>query len=265
MGDAGGREAGPGRPARHVRTVDDVLALLDTLFESTADRWTDGAGSRWWDDFYADRTRPVPFFADRPDENLVAWHEAGLLPAGRALDLGCGAGRNVRFLAARGHRVDGIDLSAEAIGWARDEGVPEGASLHVGDAFGDAGSALAGPYDLVYDSGCLHHLPPHRRVAYLALLDRLLAPGGLFGVVCFADGAMGATRPDEELYLRGGLEGGLAFTPEALTWIFDRLEPVEVRPMRAQEEGSDLFGQDFLLTALFRRPVRAPGTDYAPG
>jgi hypothetical protein len=43
-----------------------------------------------------------------------------------------------------------------------------------GDAF-----AATGPYDLIYDSGCLHHLPPHRRISYLALLERALAPGGL--------------------------------------------------------------------------------------
>lgn len=243
------------RPARHVRSVDDVLALMDTLFESTADRWTAGAGAAWWDDFYADRSRPVPFFADRPDENLVAWLDAGQVPTGRALDLGCGAGRNVRLLAECGFRVDGVDLSAEAVAWARDQGVPDGATLHVGDAFAEGGAPLVGPYDLVYDSGCLHHLPPHRRVAYLRLLERVLAPGGAFGVVCFADPLMGATRPDEELYLRGGLEGGLAFTPDSLRWIFGDLEPVELRPMRAQPEGSGLFGEPFLLTALFRRPA----------
>ncbi len=242
------------RPARHVRSIEDVPAMMDRLFESTADRWSDGAGRAWWDDFYADRSRPVPFFADRPDENLVAWHEAGLVRTGRALDLGCGSGRNVRFLASRGHTVDGIDLSHEAIAWAQEQGTPASATFHVGDAFGDAGDALEGPYDLVHDSGCLHHLPPHRRIAYRALLDRVLAPGGLLGVVCFADGLMGATRPDEELYLRGGLEGGLAFTAEALEWIFDDLELVESRPMRQHGDGDAVFGEAFLLTALFRRP-----------
>lgn len=242
--------------ARHVRSVDDVLALMDTLFESTADRWSDQAGGAWWDDFYTDRSRPVPFFADKPDENLVAWLDAGLVPPGRALDLGCGAGRNARHLASRGFEVDGIDLSETAVAWAREHrpGAGRAPRFHVGDAFGEAGATLAGPYELVYDSGCLHHLPPHRRIAYLRLLDRVLAPGGVLGVVCFADGRMGTSVPDAELYLRGGLEGGLAFTPESLDWIFSDLEPVEARPMLAQGAGSALFGEEFLLTALFRRP-----------
>lgn len=250
--------------ARHVRSVDDVLALMDTLFESTADRWSDGAGRSWWDDFYTDRSRPVPFFVDKPDENLVAWLDAGLVPPGRALDLGCGAGRNARHLASRGFQVDGIDLSQTAVAWAREhapdqEPAQEPAQgpaprFHVGDALGEAGATLTGPYDLVYDSGCLHHLPPHRRIAYLRLLDRVLAPGGVLGIVCFADGRMGTSVPDAELYLRGGLEGGLAFTPESLRWIFQDLEPAESRPMLAQDADSALFGEEFLLTALFRRP-----------
>ncbi|MGH3514156.1 MAG: hypothetical protein ACRDQI_17970 [Pseudonocardiaceae bacterium] len=55
---------------RNIRTVDDVLRLLDGLFAPGADRWTAEAGSSWWDNFYADRSKPVPFFVAKPDENL---------------------------------------------------------------------------------------------------------------------------------------------------------------------------------------------------
>jgi hypothetical protein len=43
---------------RTIRTVDDVLGLLDRLFAADADRWTPDA-SGWWDRFYADRGRPA--------------------------------------------------------------------------------------------------------------------------------------------------------------------------------------------------------------
>ncbi|MFJ6616584.1 class I SAM-dependent methyltransferase [Kitasatospora sp. NPDC091335] len=108
-------------------------------------------------------------------------------------------------------------------------------------------------YDLVYDSGCLHHLAPHRRVSYLALLDRVLAPGGHFGVTAFAAGAMGSERSDEELYRLGTLEGGLAYSPDELRSLFREFTPLEIRPMAAQAAGSGLFGAPFLLAALFRR------------
>ncbi|MCL6299778.1 class I SAM-dependent methyltransferase [Streptomyces kronopolitis] len=98
---------------RHLRTLDDVLTLLDGLFAPEADRWTADAAS-WWDCFYADRSKPVPFFAAKPDENLVSWLDRGLLTPGRALDLGCGPGRNALHLAAAGFEVDAVDLSPAA-------------------------------------------------------------------------------------------------------------------------------------------------------
>jgi hypothetical protein len=76
-------------PQRNIRSIDDVLTLLDGLFAPDADRWST-AGSDWWDQFYADRDRDVPFFVAKPDESL-AEHLAGRLRTpGRALDLGCG-------------------------------------------------------------------------------------------------------------------------------------------------------------------------------
>lgn len=112
---------------RHLRTLDDVLTLLDGLFAPEADRWTADAAS-WWDGFYADRSKPVPFFAAKPDENLVSWLDRGLLTPGRALDLGCGPGRNALHLAAAGFEVDAVDLSPAALAWARAATSPSPAS-----------------------------------------------------------------------------------------------------------------------------------------
>ncbi|GGV17559.1 methyltransferase [Streptomyces litmocidini] len=255
---------------RHIRTIDDVLALLDDLFSPGADRWTEG-GAAWWDGFYADRDKPVPFFVAEPDENLVSYVERGLLPAGgRALDLGCGPGRNALHLASAGFDVTAVDLSPTAIAWAEERAAEAGAEnvrFVCGDVFTEP---LDGPYDLVYDSGCFHHLPPHRRVSYLALLDRVLAPGGRFALTAFAagEGGMGSELPDAEFYRKGSLEGGLAYTDTSLRTIFTGLTEtgltetgltetglteVELRRMRAQTAGSPVFGESFLWTALFRR------------
>ncbi|MFE4047835.1 class I SAM-dependent methyltransferase [Streptomyces sp. YIM B13518] len=240
---------------RNIRTVDDVLALLDGLFAPEADRWTD-RGAAWWDDFYADRSRPVPFFAARPDENLVSCVERGLITGSRALDLGCGPGRNALYLAARGFEVDAVDLSPAAVDWARErarETGTRGVRFHRGDVFALTSTELTGPYDLVHDSGCFHHLPPHRRISYLALLDRVLAPGGAFALTCFAAGAMGSELSDAEFYRGAGLQGGLAYTDTSLRRIFSDLTEVELRRMRRLPEDAPHFGQDFLWTALFRR------------
>ncbi|MFF0460219.1 class I SAM-dependent methyltransferase [Streptomyces mexicanus] len=243
---------------RSIRDVEDVLRLLDGLFAPDADRWTEGAAG-WWDGFYADRGRPVPFFAAKPDESLVAWLEQGTIGGRRALDLGCGPGRNALHLAARGFAVDAVDLSPAALVWARERARESGAEVRFlcGDAFALAGAELSGPYDLIYDSGCFHHLPPHRRISYLALLDRLLAPGGHLALTCFAAGSMGSELSDAELYRTGRLHGGLAYGADDLRRIFAPLTEVELRRMRDEPEDAPCFGEHFLWAALFRRE---PGT-----
>ncbi|MDQ1011184.1 SAM-dependent methyltransferase [Streptomyces sp. V4I23] len=248
---------------RNIRSVDDVLALLDGLFAPEADRWT-VKGADWWDGFYADRDKSVPFFVSKPDESLVSYLDRGLVPArGRVLDLGCGPGRNAVRLAAAGFRVDAVDLSPTAVAWGEERAREAGVDVRFicGDAFT---AELTGPYDLVLDSGMFHHLPPHRRVSYLALLDRVLAPGGHLFLTCFAGGGMGSELPDAEFYGRARLEGGLAYTPEELRWVFSDLEEVELRRMREQSPESAHFGKSFLWTALFRRNGSPQESDQSP-
>ncbi|GHE75543.1 methyltransferase [Streptomyces longispororuber] len=239
---------------RNVRSVEDVLELMDRLFAPDADRWTAEAGD-WWDGFYTDRSRPVPFFVAKPDEHLAGYLRDGRLPPGRALDLGCGPGRNALHLAAHGFAVDAVDLSPAALAWAAERAREAGADIrfHQGDAFALGPDALPGPYDLVVDSGCFHHLPPHRRVSYLALLDRLLAPGGHLVLACFAAGGMGSELSDADLYRQPGPHGGLAYTAESLRRIFADLTEVELRRMRAEPPDSPHFGESFLWAGLFRR------------
>ncbi len=238
---------------RDVRSVEDLLALLDGLFVPQTDRWS-GAAATWWDDFYTDRSRPVPFFVAKPDESLVSYLDRGLVTPGRALDLGCGPGRNAVHLAARGFQVDAVDLSPTALGWAADRAREAGVDvrLHRGDAFALT-SELAGPYDLIVDSGCFHHLPPHRRISYRALLDRALAPGGHLALTCFAAGAMGCELADADLYRELSLHGGIGYSPEALRWIFAELTEIELRRMRDEPAESEYFGEPFLYAALFQR------------
>lgn len=247
------------RPRRWVRAVDDALDLLDTLFDEAADRWSDRGGAAWWDDFYADRGRPVPFFRDAPDESLLAWQRAGLLdaaPGTAVLELGCGPGRNAVWLAQQGASVHALDLSPEALAWGRERADAAGVAVRFERADVLRWSPPADGYDLVVDSGCFHHLPPHRRITYLALLRRALRPGGRFALACFAvggpDGVTGTSASDLDLYRAGSLGGGLAYTEDDLRALFTGLTPVEIRRMRDLPDDAPTFGRDFLWAALFR-------------
>lgn len=117
---------------RSVHSVEDVLTLLDRLFAERADTWTTGGGTAFWDRFYADRGRGVPFFRDEPDESLVGWARDGRLPLGpgtRVLELGCGPGRNAVWLARQGCAVDAVDLSDAALDWGRERAAAAGVDV----------------------------------------------------------------------------------------------------------------------------------------
>jgi SAM-dependent methyltransferase len=51
---------------------------------------------------------------DTPSPWIVRWAEA-IPPSGSVLDLACGSGRHVRYLAARGLRVTAVDRDPEAL------------------------------------------------------------------------------------------------------------------------------------------------------
>ncbi|MBW0115557.1 SAM-dependent methyltransferase, partial [Pseudonocardia abyssalis] len=192
-----------------------------------------------------------PFLVDDPDENLAGWVEQGLLQPGRALELGCGHGRNAVFLAAHGWDVDAVDLSAQALGWARERAAAAGVVVtsHHRSLFDLV--VEPGAYDLVYDSGCLHHVAPHRRPQYLDLVRRALAPGGRFGLVCFGpDGGSGLT--DAEVYQRRTLGGGLGFSDGQLRALCsDGFCVEELRPMDPSVPGR--FGEGYLTVLLATR------------
>lgn len=62
-----------------------------------------------WNQRYAEDS----YHKNNPVELLQDWLPG--LPAGKALDVACGAGRNSIFLAQAGFRVDAIDISAEGL------------------------------------------------------------------------------------------------------------------------------------------------------
>ena len=108
------------------------------------------------------------------NERIRNWLVSVLPPAGgRALDLGCGAGRHAVLLAERFTHVDAIDLSLPMIEIARARRSRPNVAYQQADLLAATGS---GEYDLVLSVMTLHHVPDLR--AALAHMKGLLAPGG---------------------------------------------------------------------------------------
>jgi SAM-dependent methyltransferase len=104
------------------------------------------------------------------------------LPAGRALDLGCGEGGDAIWLAQHGWRVTGVDVSLTAIARARDAAEAAGVPAdHIRFLAADLGSwredGNPSPYDLVTAS-FLHSPVEIPRADILRHAASLVAPGG---------------------------------------------------------------------------------------
>lgn len=54
-----------------------------------------------------------------PDQQIVELVESGRILPCRAIDLGCGTGRNTLYLAQHGFQVTGVDFASSAIAKAR--------------------------------------------------------------------------------------------------------------------------------------------------
>jgi SAM-dependent methyltransferase len=210
-------------------------------------------GSPWWDSFYDDRAKPCPFFVKSPDESLAKWLDEGLIRPGRALDLGCGHGRNAIFLARHGFSVEGVDYSRRALDWASERVNEAGVSVTLTCRSVFDLALEEGAYDLVYDSGCFHHLPPHRQSTYVDLVARALRPGGWFGLTAFRPEG-GSGYSDDEVYEKRSLGGGLGYSKERLSEIWSRRLRVRlVRQMEKPGVDSGLFGESFLWVLLAQK------------
>lgn len=225
---------------------EDLLEMLDSLLREP---------THFWDNFYSNRERGIPFFKNKPDENLVDYFKNKILTSGKVLELGCGPGRNAIYLSNHGFDVDAVDLSELSIQWASERA--KNRNLHVNFIQKNIFDfdIQEGVYDMVYDSGCFHHIAPHRRMNYLSLIDKALKPGGVFGLTCFVEGGAlgGSDISDWEVYRVQSLNGGLGFTDERLRTIFKDFEEIEIRRMKDIADNEEVFGVSGLWTALFRK------------
>ena len=227
-----------------LRSKEDVYRMLDDLLQKP--------DAEWWNRFYTDKGRPVPFFRCVPDENLHSYARDNIFRPGRVLDIGCGNGRNAIYLAKSGFTVDAIDFSQESIDWAKENAKKEHARVNfICDSI-FCYTAVPGQYDYVYDSGCLHHIKPHRREQYLGIVSGLLKPDGYFSLNCFnPKGSAPAT--DYTVYRDCSMHGGMAYSEEKLRVILeDFFEILTFREMREITD-EELFGKDFLWTVLMKK------------
>jgi cyclopropane fatty-acyl-phospholipid synthase-like methyltransferase len=160
-----------------------------------------------WDERYQQQAvETMPWFYPQLDDDLKQALDELNLDKGRALDLGTGPGTQAIQLARRGFDVTATDLSESAIRLAGAKAEAQGLAIRwQQDDILD--SRLTGPFDLIFDRGCFHVLPPERRADYVATVAGLLQTGGYYFLKCFS-------------HLQPGTEGPNRFTSAQIQSIF---------------------------------------------
>jgi cyclopropane fatty-acyl-phospholipid synthase-like methyltransferase len=135
---------------------------------------------------------------------------------GDVLDAGCGTGELALALAARGHRVLGVDFAPSAIAMASSKAAERGlrADFQAADI-----TTLDGAFDTVLDSGLLHCLSPEDQERYLAMLNRTCRDRA--AILCFAD-RPGARTPEDRGLTEARLRDLFA------DWTVEELVPAEI-------------------------------------
>jgi SAM-dependent methyltransferase len=194
----------------------------------------------YWDERYATHDH---VWSGRPNPRLV--EHAAHLPPGLALDVGCGEGADVVWLAERGWRATGADVSVVALDKARrhagEAGVADRTSwVHVDLVAGDA---LPGGADLV--SAMYLHVPEAHFDRVYAEIAAAVRPGGRLLVA-------GHHPAERETDLRNPHLGHLLFAPERVTAVLGtgwQVEVAEAVTREVEKDGEPRTATDTVVVA----------------
>ena len=192
-----------------------------------------------WDERYSgDGT----VWSGKPNAQLVT--EASRLTPGTALDVGCGEGGDVIWLAQQGWTVTGADFSAAGLARAARHADDAGVGDRVDWWQVDARSFEAGgrTYDLVTTH--FLHPPDGGMVDVTRRLAQAVAPGGHLLVV-------GHTPSDHFEQLTASHRRAMFLAEELLPALPEGFEPlvVEQRPRTMEREGTTMHVHDSTLLA----------------
>lgn len=225
-----------------INNLNDLYNMLDQFAEGIH-----------WDTFYSERNKPAPFLINNtlPDKCVVEF--INNFNVKRAIEFGCGEGRNAIYLAENGVKVDAYDLSEVAIKNAehimRNKDL-DCVSFSAKNIFNCSFSSES--YDLVLDCGLFHHLAPHRRLQYKHMVHTTLEKGGYFLLYCFAAGGNGGDEVDDYEFYHSRLTG-VAFSEDRLRSFWETgFECIFIH--NCEQVNTDIFTEnEYMYKCLFHK------------
>lgn len=189
-------------------------------------------------------------WGDEPNQFVAA--ALGDLPAARALDLGCGEGRNALWLAERGWRVTAVDFSRVALDKGRDAAMARGLAVDWVEADLTAYRPESAAFAAVVTAYL--HLPAGALEEVLRRAAGAVAPGGVLVVVGhdainLAEGTGGPQDPE------------ILYTPDWVASAVGALSVSRAERVRRTVAGADRPAIDTLVVAtraLDHGPAQRP-------
>jgi SAM-dependent methyltransferase len=183
-----------------------------------------------WEKNYQEGPRPWDT-GITPPEVAAFWSSGRLAPTGLAIDIGCGPGTNVAYLAKLGLRAIGVDLAGSALTLAKERLQRQSPTLLTRITLAQADVTRL-PFrqanaTYVLDIGCLHGLPPDVRAGYACGIIENLVAGGYYQLYAFDSLADLVDDPVRRLRGMGEHEVETLFAPHLQV-----VEIVRARPDR---------------------------------
>ncbi|OMC56709.1 methyltransferase type 12 [Mycobacterium sp. IS-836] len=118
------------------------------------------------------------------------------LPAGSALELGCGTGDTSIYLAQHGWKVSAVDFVTKALDKARAKAGAADASVDFvrADVTHLSQEGIGADFALIVDNGCLHNMSDADRDAYVREVTAVAAPDARLLIVAFRPGGRFGVR-----------------------------------------------------------------------
>lgn len=193
----------------------------------------------------------IPWVLDEAPDLLKDLIDKGTIKPCKAIDLGCGVGIYVIYLAKSGFDVTGVDISPESIKIAREKARREEVNCNfiVADVLGDIDKKTDTTFDLAYDWELLHHIFPEDRDRYVKNVYKLLNPGGKYISVCFNEDDQAFGSPKK--YRKTNIGTILYFSSEdelkRLFWRYFRI--LEIKKVKIKGK----FGDHIVNYAFMER------------
>jgi ubiquinone/menaquinone biosynthesis C-methylase UbiE len=134
--------------------------------------------------------------AERLRDLIEGTGDTPALPAGSALELGCGTGDCAIYLAQQGWDVTAVDFVSTPLDKARAKAGAAGVSVNFvqADVTELSRSGIGAGFRLIVDNGCLHNMSDNDRDDYVREISAVAAPDARLLIIAFVPGGRRGVR-----------------------------------------------------------------------